>query len=205
MSRGAAPTGRLAKKPGACVNVPEKEKIHGVRLRERGLASPTTVPTPKKTLGRRLGSREMPIRAAIRSITRISPLHETHAGIPNMNADYQPGQKPTMANRHVAGFVAPAFVRPRKTTARRSEVSYVPSSVRNERSDHSSVTCAGGSRARCCVENMLVAPVWGIKISRGRKRGWTGIRLVVWTFSQNISSEGDSIGFRPRHGSARGL
>ena len=147
----------------------------------------------------------MPIRAAIRSITRIFPLHETHAGIPNMNADYQPGQKPTMANRHVAGLVAPAFVRPRKTTARRSEVSYVPSSVRNERSDHSSVTCAGGSRARCCVENMLVAPVWGTKISRGRKRGWTGIRLVVWTFSQNISSEGDSIGFRPRHGSARGL
>ena len=132
----------------------------------------------------------MPIRAAIRSITRISPLHETHAGIPKMNADYQPGQKPTMANRHVAGFVAPAFVRPRKTTARRSEVSYVPSSVRNERSDHSSVSCAGGSRARCCVENMLVAPVWEIKISR--KRGWTGIRLVVWTFSQNISSEGDS-------------
>ena len=26
MTRGAAPTGRLAKKPGACVNVPEKEK-----------------------------------------------------------------------------------------------------------------------------------------------------------------------------------
>ena len=111
----------------------------------------------------------MPIRAAIRSITRISPLHETHAGIPKMNADYQPGQKPTMANRHVAGFVAPAFVRPRKTTARRSEVSYVPSSVRNERSDHSSVTCAGGSRARCCVENMLVAPVWGNKNQPGSK------------------------------------
>ena len=110
----------------------------------------------------------MPIRAAIRSITRISPLHETHAGIPNMNADYQPGQKPTMANRHVAGFVAPAFVRPRKTTARRSGVSYVPSSVRNERSDHSSVTC-GVDRARVVVERTCwFAPAWGIKISRSK-------------------------------------
>jgi len=102
-----------------------------------------------------------------------------------------------MANRHVAGFVAPAFVRPRKTTARRSGVSYVPSSVRNERSDHSSVTCAGGSRACCCGENMLVCASLGNKNQpvENVEFGWSYGRSVrILCRKKRISLD-----FRPRH------
>ena len=144
-------------KPGACVNVPEKEKIHEVPPPGTGVSVAHDRPNAPKD-ARTAAQIALDSDSSGNSVDHAFP-RSTKPTLPsNTNADYLRGR-----NRRWRIDTSPGSSRRlscdrEKRRRERSGVSYVPSSVRNERSDHSSVTCAGGSRACCCGETCWFAP-----------------------------------------------